>query len=158
MALGVFALTSCGFGGTTSGGCALMSCGVVGPRPLTVFAAASLQPSFDKIATEVKARYQISPTFNYAGTQTLAAQLTDGAQADVFASADMAHMTTIQNAGLIAGTVPTNGTLKRVRKCGSTSVEAVLQAMTMRSGRWVSISSPMSAPTRATSSASARPL
>ena len=103
MALGVFALTSCGFGGTTSGGCALMSCGVVGPRPLTVFAAASLQPSFDKIATEVKARYQISPTFNYAGTQTLAAQLTDGAQADVFASADMAHMTTIQNAGLIAG-------------------------------------------------------
>src|SRR5262249_2700168 len=42
-------------------------------------------------------------------------------------------------AGLIAGTVPTNGTLKRVRKCGSTSVEAVLQAMTMRSGRWVSI-------------------
>ncbi|TMF52842.1 MAG: molybdate ABC transporter substrate-binding protein [Chloroflexi bacterium] len=106
MALGVFALTSCGFGGTTSGGCALMSCGVVGPRPLTVFAAASLQPSFDKIATEVKARYQISPTFNYAGTQTLAAQLTDGAQADVFASADMAHMTTIQNAGLIAGAPP----------------------------------------------------
>ena len=48
-------------------------------------------------------------------------------------------------AGLIAGTVPTKGTEKRARKCGSTRVEAVLQAMTTRSGRWVSISSPMSA-------------
>ena len=39
-------------------------------------------------------------------------------------------------AGLIAGTVPTNGTAKRARSCGSTSVEAVLQAITTRSGRW----------------------
>jgi hypothetical protein len=58
--------------------------------------------------------------------------------------------------GLIAGTVPTNGTRKRVRKCGSTSVEAVLQGMTIRSGWWVSISSPIRSPTRATSSASPR--
>ena len=44
-------------------------------------------------------------------------------------------------AGLIAGTVPTKGSAKRARSAGSTSVEAVLQAMTTRSGRCVSIRS-----------------
>ena len=44
-------------------------------------------------------------------------------------------------AGLIAGTVPTKGNEKRLRKCGSTMVEAVLQAMTTRSGRCAAIKS-----------------
>ena len=66
---------------------------------VTVFAAASLQPPFDKIARQAK----VDARFNYAGTQTLTAQLTQGAQADVFASADTAHMTTVQDAGLLAG-------------------------------------------------------
>jgi len=69
------------------------------PPALTVFAAASLQPPFDKIARQAK----VDARFNYAGTQTLTAQLTQGAQADVFASADTAHMTTVQDAGLLAG-------------------------------------------------------
>lgn len=71
---------------------------------LTVFAAASLQPAFDKIGQQLKSQDNITTTFNYAGTQTLTSQLTQGAPADVFASADVAHMTTAQNAGLIAGT------------------------------------------------------
>lgn len=66
---------------------------------LTVFAAASLQPAFDKVAKNVDLRI----TFNYAGSQTLTSQLTQGAQADVFASADTAHMKTVQDAGLLAG-------------------------------------------------------
>jgi molybdate transport system substrate-binding protein len=70
---------------------------------LTVFAAASLQPPFDLVASRLHTTDNISTTFNYAGTQTLTAQLTQGAQADVFASADTAHMTTVQTAGLIAG-------------------------------------------------------
>jgi molybdate transport system substrate-binding protein len=70
---------------------------------ITVFAAASLQPPFDKIAAKLKTRDNINATFNYAGTQTLTSQLTQGAQADVFASADTAHMTTAQSAGLLAG-------------------------------------------------------
>jgi molybdate transport system substrate-binding protein len=69
---------------------------------ITVFAAASLQPPFDRIAAQLKARDNIVTTFNYAGTQTLTSQLTQGAQADVFASADTAHMTTAHNAGLLA--------------------------------------------------------
>lgn len=70
------------------------------PAPkLTVFAAASLQPPFDRMGK----RMNVDVTFNYAGTQTLVAQLTQGARADVFASADTAHMKAAHEAGLIAG-------------------------------------------------------
>jgi molybdate transport system substrate-binding protein len=74
--------------------------GCSSPAELTVYAAASLQPAFDKIAARLHAR-SITTTFNYAGTQTLTAQLIEGAQADVFASADTQHMTTVQSAGLL---------------------------------------------------------
>ena len=69
-------------------------------QKLTVFAAASLQPAFDKVASQLT---DTTITFNYAGSQTLTAQLTQGAQADVFASADTAHMKTVQQANLVAG-------------------------------------------------------
>jgi molybdate transport system substrate-binding protein len=69
---------------------------------LTVFAAASLQPAFDKIGARLKTTNNIKTTFNYAGTQTLTAQVQQGAQGDVFASADTAHMTTLQDAGLLS--------------------------------------------------------
>ncbi|HKW58179.1 MAG TPA: molybdate ABC transporter substrate-binding protein [Candidatus Dormibacteraeota bacterium] len=68
-------------------------------RPtLTVFAAASLQPPFDRIAQQIQA----TPRINYAGTQTLTTSLIQGARADVFASADSAHMKTIEDTGLLA--------------------------------------------------------
>jgi len=79
--------------------CALVACRQRPVGPLTVFAAASLQPAFDKIAAQI----HVDATFNYAGTQTLAAQLAQGAEADVFASADKTHMKTLLDAGLIAG-------------------------------------------------------
>lgn len=79
--------------------CALMACRQRPVGPLTVFAAASLQPAFDKISAQL----HVDATFNYAGTQTLAAQLAQGAEADVFASADKTHMKTLLDAGLIAG-------------------------------------------------------
>jgi hypothetical protein len=56
-------------------------------------------------------------------------------------------------AGLIAGTVPTNGTAKRARKLGSTMVEAVLQARTTRSGSCASTTCSIRSMTRATSCA-----
>ena len=97
LGISLITIASCGgFGGTTSGGCALASCGVAAP-PITVFAAASLQPPFDRIAKQVP----VTATFDYAGTQTLTSQLTEGAQADVFASADGPHMKTVQDAGLL---------------------------------------------------------
>lgn len=69
------------------------------PPQLTVFAAASLQPPFDKIAPRVP----VDARINYAGSQTLTTQLTQGATADVFASADASHMKTVQDAGLVMG-------------------------------------------------------
>src|SRR5437660_8227161 len=67
----------------------------------TIFAASSLKSAFDKIGTEM-GRGELHTTFNYAGSQTLASQIAQGAQADVFASADTAHMKTLQDAGLLA--------------------------------------------------------
>ena len=52
-------------------------------------------------------------------------------------------------AGLIAGTVPTKGIRYFSRSPAITSVDAVLQAMTARSGACVAISSPISGTTRA---------
>src|SRR3981081_4500320 len=72
--------------------------------PLTIFAASSLQPAFGKIGQAAISRHIASPTFSYAGTQTLTAQLQQGAPGDVFASADPVHMTTLEGAGLISGT------------------------------------------------------
>ncbi len=69
---------------------------------LTVFAAASLEPPFDRMRKPFQIRQNATLVFSYAGSQTLASQLTQGAQADVFASADAAHMTVVENAGLIA--------------------------------------------------------
>jgi len=86
-------LTACGQPAATPGGPARTT--------LTVFAAASLQPAFDKIGAKLQSTQNIATTFSYAGTQTLTTQLTQGAPADVFASADVAHMTTVQSAGLL---------------------------------------------------------
>ncbi len=93
-ALAAFALlTACGQPATTPSGPARTT--------ITVFAAASLQPAFDKIGARLLGTQNIATTFSYAGSQTLTTQLTQGAPADVFASADVAHMTTVQSAGLL---------------------------------------------------------
>jgi molybdate transport system substrate-binding protein len=72
------------------------------PSTLTVFAAASLQPAFDKIGSQLKSEQNITTTFSYAGSQTLTAQLLQGAPADLFASADTAHMKQVADGGLVA--------------------------------------------------------
>jgi molybdate transport system substrate-binding protein len=97
------ALVSACVGTTGPSGCAVLTSCAVPQTNLTVFAAASLQPAFDKVAAQLRATNNIKATFNYAGTQTLTAQLQQGAQADVFASADIAHMNTVESAGLLAG-------------------------------------------------------
>lgn len=75
-----------------------------GGGSLTVFAAASLTNAFDDIgATLEGANPGLDITFNYAGSQALVTQLTEGAEADVFASANTTQMTNAQEAGLIAG-------------------------------------------------------
>lgn len=72
--------------------------------PLTVFAASSLTESFQDIAAEyVRRNPGISVQFSFAGSQQLAAQLEQGALADVFASADERWMTYAREHSLTSG-------------------------------------------------------
>lgn len=69
-----------------------------------VFAAASLKSAFTQISSQFKADNPgISVDVEFAGSSELATQLTQGANADVFASADTAQMDAIAKAGLLAG-------------------------------------------------------
>ena len=71
---------------------------------IVVFAAASLKPAFSKMATEFSAENPgAAVDFDYAGSSDLANQLTQGATADVFASADTKQMDKVAKAGLLAG-------------------------------------------------------
>lgn len=71
---------------------------------LTVFAAASLRPAFTEIAELFKTDNPGADVeFNFAGSSDLATQLTQGAAADVFASANTAQMDKVGDAGLLAG-------------------------------------------------------
>ncbi|MCV7259064.1 molybdate ABC transporter substrate-binding protein [Mycobacterium shimoidei] len=77
-------------------------------QSIVVFAAASLKPAFSQIAEQFKTENPgVSVDFDFAGSSELATQLTQGATADVFASADTAQMNTVFSAGLVHGT-PTN--------------------------------------------------
>lgn len=70
---------------------------------ITVFAAASLEQPFTEIGKQVEsARPGTSIRFSFAGSSDLAAQLREGAPADVFASADTTNMAKVSSAGLTA--------------------------------------------------------
>lgn len=74
-----------------------------GGGELTVFAAASLTDAFTEIASTLEAAHPgLTITFNFAGSQALVTQLSEGAHADVFASASAAQMTAAVKAGVIA--------------------------------------------------------
>lgn len=79
-----------------------------GARSIVVFAAASLQSAFTQIGEQFKAGNPgVNVNFAFAGSSELATQLTQGATADVFASADTAQMDSVAKAGLLADH-PTN--------------------------------------------------
>ena len=63
------------------------------PETLTVSAAASLTEAFSEIGAQFEsANPQLKVTFNFAGSQELAQQIVQGAQVDVFASANQKQM------------------------------------------------------------------
>ena len=66
---------------------------------LTVFAAASLKNTFTQFGKEFEAAHPgVTVTFNFGGSDTLAASIVSGAPADVFASASTATMATVTKA------------------------------------------------------------
>jgi molybdate transport system substrate-binding protein len=75
-----------------------------GGGDLTVFAAASLTDAFGKMKTDLEAAHPgLSITYNFAGSQALVTQLKEGAEADVFASANDTQMKAALDNGSISG-------------------------------------------------------
>ncbi len=67
---------------------------------VTVFAAASLTAAFTEIGDAFMVEYPATKvTFNFAASSELATQIGEGAPTDVFASADVANMTKLTDAG-----------------------------------------------------------
>ena len=72
---------------------------------MTVFAGSSLTDAFEQIAADLEsANPDLAIRFNFAGSQTLVAQLAQGARADVFAPADDEQM----RAALANGSIATD--------------------------------------------------
>lgn len=68
---------------------------------LTVFAAASLTDVFTELGERLTAEHpELEVRFNFAGSSALAAQILQGAPADVFASADETQLDRVADAGL----------------------------------------------------------
>ena len=70
--------------------------------PVTVFAAASLTDSLKAVAEPIKAKTGDNVTLSFGASSTLARQIEQGAQADIFLSADTDWMDYLQKKGLIA--------------------------------------------------------
>jgi molybdate transport system substrate-binding protein len=112
LSLGVVAaLSGCSSSGDSGPTSAAPTSGAAGSSSapagggITVFAAASLKSTFTTLGGDFeKANPGTTVTFNFAGSSDLVTQITQGAPADVFASADTANMTKATSAGDVSGT------------------------------------------------------
>ncbi len=118
---------------------------------LTVFAAASLHEAFQEIARIFnRANPSITVEFSFAGSQQLVQQLSEGAPADVFASADTTQMGIAVRSGRIDGSsvrtfarnklviiVPTTGSnVGTIRDLGNAGRKIILADKAVPAGRY----------------------
>jgi len=102
-ALTLLFVSACGTSGQTSSSPSPSTTEAASGKVI-VFAAASLKKSFTEIGEQFKTDNPgASVEFSFAGSSDLVAQLTQGASADVFASADTKNMDKAAQAGLLAG-------------------------------------------------------
>ena len=101
-AVAVLALTGCGGSASdTAAGTTSSAPGGGLSGTLTVFAAASLTDVFGDLGDQLMADNPgLDVQFNFAGSSALATQITQGAPADVFASANESQMVVVTDAGL----------------------------------------------------------
>ena len=84
-------------------GCNATSTTVSEPKTLTVFAASSLTNAFEEIGNAFEADNPgVSIVFNFSGSQALRTQIEEGANADVFASANMKEMDALVAGNFVA--------------------------------------------------------
>ncbi|MFF5498424.1 molybdate ABC transporter substrate-binding protein [Streptomyces aquilus] len=106
-AAALLALTACSSSDDDSAGTSDSSGSSASDSPsgeVTVFAAASLKESFETLGKEFeKAHPGTKVTFSFGGSDALAASITGGAPADVFASASPKTMRIVTDAGDNAG-------------------------------------------------------
>jgi molybdate transport system substrate-binding protein len=101
-ALLLVGLTACGSGSGSSN--AGSSSAAPAGGSLTVYAAASLKKTFTDIGEQFKTdKPGWNVDFTFAGSSDLVTQLTQGAKADVFASADTKNMDKASTADLLSG-------------------------------------------------------
>jgi molybdate transport system substrate-binding protein len=100
----VLALTACGGSSNGTAGGSSPSSGGGLSGTLTVFAAASLTDVFTQLGKDLEDQHPgLHVRFNFGGSSQLATQITQGAPADVFASANEQQMKVVTDAGLAAG-------------------------------------------------------
>ena len=139
-------LAACGGSGPTASS-------TLAPMKLNVFAAASLQGAFTDIGKAFsQAHPNVTVMFNFAGSDALAAQINQGAPADVFASANATQMNNVVTPGNIAGSAvktmahnrlvviyptanPAN--IQTLQDLGKSGVKLVLAANTVPVGQYV---------------------
>jgi molybdate transport system substrate-binding protein len=96
--LAILILPACG-AGSAPGGSAQPQI-----ETLTVLAAASLSNAFTQIGHRFEQAHPgTTVRFSFAGTQVLVTEIENGAPADVFASADAAHMAQLTGEGKVTG-------------------------------------------------------
>jgi molybdate transport system substrate-binding protein len=110
-AAALLALSACSSSGSSSSGSGSSASGSSSPKlsgNVTVFAAASLKESFTTLGKEFEKEHPgTKVTFSFGGSDTLAAQITGGAPADVFAAASPRTMKIVTDKGDAVGTPAT---------------------------------------------------
>lgn len=103
-------LTGCGTGTPASTGGSPSAAAGASEAPkssgtIRVFAAASLKAPFTQLAADFEAGHPGTKiALSFAGSSDLVTQISQGAPADVFASADTKNMTKLSDASLVEGT------------------------------------------------------
>jgi len=104
LAAASLALTACSAQAGPSASGSAASDAPAGKKTVVVFAAASLKTSFTTLAEKLQGEHpELDLKFNFAGSQDLVAQIKAGAKADVVATADLATMGKLKDAGSLDG-------------------------------------------------------
>jgi molybdate transport system substrate-binding protein len=97
-------VAACGSDGSATDDAGEDASGSTSGGDVIVFAAASLTDAFTELGDAfTAANPDVEVTFNFAGSSELVAQISDGAPADVLASADLATMAVLADAELVDG-------------------------------------------------------